>query len=64
MCGGPEENDFLPPTPPEVLIYVIQKKYDIDPERFVRFYEKNGWLEGGKPMKDWKKAVDRWQLCK
>jgi hypothetical protein len=53
-----------PPTTTEVMIYVKQKKYHVDPERFVSFYNKNGWKENGKPMTDWKKAVDLWQQRK
>jgi len=64
-CGDSEADAwFLPPSTPEVMIYVKQKKYDVDPERFVRFYEKNGWMEGGRKMTDWKKAVDLWQQRK
>ena len=64
-CAMPEEGAMArPPTATEVMIYVKQKKYHIDPERFVSFYNKNGWMEQGKPMTDWKKAVDLWQQRK
>ena len=52
---------FRAPTLTEVMIYVKQKKYQVDPDAFLRFYHKNGWRENGKPMKDWKGAVDLWQ---
>ena len=64
-CFVPEAGAMArPPTATEVMIYVKQKKYHIDPERFVSFYNKNGWMEQGKPMTDWKKAVDLWQQRK
>ena len=64
-CSLPEAGAMArPPTATEVMIYVKQKKYHIDPERFVSFYNKNGWMEQGKPMTDWKKAVDLWQQRK
>ena len=64
-CCLPEAGAMArPPTATEVMIYVKQKKYHIDPERFVSFYNKNGWMEQGKPMTDWKKAVDLWQQRK
>ena len=64
-CAMPEAGAMArPPTATEVMIYVKQKKYHIDPERFVSFYNKNGWMEQGKPMTDWKKAVDLWQQRK
>ena len=64
-CALPEAGAMArPPTATEVMIYVKQKKYHIDPERFVSFYNKNGWMEQGKTMTDWKKAVDLWQQRK
>ena len=64
-CGGTEADpSFRAPTLTEVMIYVKQKKYQVDPERFLQFYLKNGWKEQGKPMKDWKGAVDLWQARK
>lgn len=64
-CGGNQlPASFRPPSLTEVMIYVKQKKYQVDPERFLQFYLKNGWKEQGKPMKDWKEAVDLWQQRK
>ena len=64
-CALPEHGAMArPPTATEVMIYVKQKKYHVDPERFVSFYNKNGWIEQGKTMTDWKKAVDLWQQRK
>ena len=64
-CGGTQlPASFRPPSLTEVMIYVKQKKYQVDPERFLQFYLKNGWKEQGKPMKDWKEAVDLWQQRK
>jgi len=63
--GGCEDAEadtgFSPPTEPEVLIYVLRKKYAVDVGRFFDFYNANGWTDGGRKMTDWKKVVDRWQ---
>lgn len=61
--GGDLESEavFMPPTATDVMIYVKQKKYHVDPERFVQFYTANGWMEGGRPMTSWKRTVDLWQ---
>ena len=64
-CGGAEADPaFRAPTLTEVMIYVKQKKYQVDPEAFLGFYHRNGWRVNGKPMKDWKGAVDLWQARK
>ena len=64
-CGGTQlPASFRPPSLTEVMIYGKQTKYQVDPERFLQFYLKNGWKEQGKPMKDWKEAVDLWQQRK
>lgn len=64
-CAALEADpSFRPPTATEVMIYVKQNKYQVDPDRFVQFYHKNGWKERGNPMTDWKKAVDLWQQRK
>ena len=64
-CGGAEDDpSFRAPTLTEVMIYVKQKKYQVDPEAFLGFYHRNGWRVNGKPMKDWKGAEDLWQARK
>ena len=53
---------FVKPTVDEVREYCIEKGYTIDPQRFVDYYESNGWMIGGKShVKDWKAAVRTWQ---
>jgi hypothetical protein len=52
---------FTPPTLDEVSQYVTENQYPVDAERFVDYYQANGWVQGkGKPIKDWKATVRTW----
>lgn len=52
---------FQPPTLEEVKAYCIERKNNVDPERFIDYYTSNGWLVGKTKMKDWKAAVRTWE---
>jgi len=53
---------FTPPTVDEVRAYCEERHNNIDAERFINYYETNGWVQGkGKPIKDWKAAVRTWE---
>lgn len=52
---------FKKPSLDEVAAYCRERKNNVDPERFVNFYESNGWKVGKNPMKDWKAAVRTWE---
>ena len=52
---------FVPPTYDEVREYCLLRNNDVDPERFIDYYESNGWLVGRNKMKDWKAAVRNWE---
>lgn len=65
---------FVPPTMEELLQYLDEiRKEDptgtigglidrhlFEPFAFMGYYESNGWLVAGKPMKSWKGAVRNW----
>ena len=51
---------FIPPTLEEVKAYCSCNGYNVDCERFVAFYESNGWKVGKNKMKDWKASVRGW----
>ena len=51
---------FTPPTSEEVNAYCLESGYRIDAERFIDYYESNGWMVGRNKMKDWKAAVRNW----
>lgn len=52
---------FRPPTLEEVKSYILEKGIEIDAERFVAYYESNGWMVGRNKMKSWKSAIVTWQ---
>lgn len=55
---------FRPPTVDEVRSYCLERKNDVDPQRFVDYYQARGWMIGKSKMKDWKAAVRTWEKPK
>ena len=54
-------NRFTPPTVEEVQAYCRERQNNVDPQRFIDYYEARGWLIGKNKMKDWKAAVRTWE---
>lgn len=53
---------FIAPTIEEIKAYCIERKNNVNPERFLYHYETNGWVQGkDKPIKDWKACVRTWE---
>lgn len=52
---------FAPPTVDDVKAYCFERGNNVDPQRFVDYYQSNGWKVGKNPMKDWKAAVRTWE---
>ena len=55
---------FTPPTLQEVKSRISEMNYSIDAERFMNYYESNGWMVGRNKMKDWKSALANWSKDK
>ena len=55
-----KEKKFIIPTFNDVLEYCMQNNLEVDPNRFINFYESKGWMVGKNKMKDWKAAVRTW----
>ena len=51
---------FIKPTLEEVKAYILEKGYNVDPNRWINYYESNGWKVGKNPMKNWKAAIATW----
>lgn len=56
-----KKEKFLKPTFDEVEAYCQERNNSVDPERFISYYEANGWKVGKNPMKDWRAAVRTWE---
>lgn len=52
---------FSPPTIDEVKAYCKERNNNVDAERFIDYYNSNGWMVGKNKMKDWKAAVRTWE---
>ena len=66
MCGekiSPQTSrkNFVKPTVEEVRNYCIERKNNVNPEKFIDFYEAKDWYIGKNKMKDWKAAVRTWE---
>ena len=58
----PRAQRFTPPSVEEVKAYCLERKNNVDAQRFVDFYTANGWTQGrGKPIRDWNAAVRTWE---
>ena len=60
LTSNRKSKRFTPPTLEEVKAYCLESGYRIDAERFIDYYESNGWIVGRNKMKDWKAAVRNW----
>ncbi len=60
--GEQKRKRFVPPTLQEIKTYCLERKNNVDAERFFDYYSTNGWVQGkGKPIKDWKACVRTWE---
>lgn len=59
--GVSKRKCFAPPTVEEVRAYCQERGNNIDPQRFVDFYESKGWFVGKNKMKSWEAAVRNWE---
>lgn len=56
----PTRPRFKPPTLEDVAAYCKEKELSVDAQRFVDYYQSNGWRVGKNPMRDWQAAVRNW----
>ena len=58
---GENRTRFIPPTLEQVASYCSERQNNVDPQRFIDFYESKGWMVGKNKMKDWQAAVRTWE---
>jgi len=52
---------FVPPTLIEVKEYILEKKFGVDANTWINFYQSKNWMVGKVKMKDWKACIRTWQ---
>jgi hypothetical protein len=52
---------FTKPTLQEIQNYCLERKNNVDANKFYNYYEANGWKVGKNAMKDWKACVRTWE---
>lgn len=55
------KKSFEKPTLEEVKAYCKERKNSINAEKFINYYESNGWKVGKNQMKDWKACIRTWE---
>ncbi len=55
------DTQFKIPTIEEVKIYCLERKNNVDANKWHDFYSSKGWMVGKNKMKDWKAAVRTWE---
>ena len=53
--------EFRKPSLEEVAQYCAERHNSVDPQKFLDYYDSNGWMVGKNHMKDWKAAVRTWE---
>jgi len=53
---------FAPPTLDEVTAYCHERGNNVDPQRFMDYFETSGWVDSkGNKVKNWKQKVITWE---
>lgn len=55
-----KQKRFTPPTLEEVKAEITAKGYRVDAQRFINFYESNGWRVGKNKMVSWRSTLAGW----
>ncbi len=56
-----KKKKFKEPTLEEVTKYCNERSNNIDPNKFIDFYQAKGWLIGKNKMVDWQASVRTWE---
>lgn len=51
---------FIKPTLNELGNYITENNLNVNPQKWLDYYESNGFMVGRNHMKDWKACVRRW----
>ena len=59
---GAKPAPFIKPGIDEIQEFIRSNQYSVEADRFLAFYESNGWMVGRNRMKNWKAAVRTWNF--
>jgi hypothetical protein len=55
------KNKFVPPTLEEVRAYILEKRLNVDAQKFIDYYDAGDWHDAkGKAVKNWKQRCLTW----
>ena len=57
---SPKRKVFQKPSLEDIKAYCKEAGYSVDAQRFLDYYDSNGWMVGRNKMKDWKATVRSW----
>jgi hypothetical protein len=52
---------FTPPSLEDVRSYCLERKNNVNYQKFIDFYTSKGWYVGKNKMKDWKASIRNWE---
>jgi hypothetical protein len=53
---------FIPPTLEQIQEYCIQRKNNVDPQKFYDYFNESGWVDSkGNKVKNWKQKIITWE---
>lgn len=52
---------FVKPSAKQISDYCLERKNDVEANKFYDFYESKGWMVGKNKMKDWRACVRTWE---
>lgn len=59
--GETKPRRFVKPSVEQVAAYCLERRNEVQAQRFWDFYESKGWKVGSEGMRDWKAAVRNWE---
>jgi hypothetical protein len=59
---GAKRKRFTPPTLEEVKAYCLERKNNVDPQKFYDYFNASDWIDSkGNKVKNWKQKVITWE---
>lgn len=53
---------FTPPTLEEIKAYCLERKNNVDPQRFFDYFDASDWIDSeGKSVRNWKQKIITWE---